>query len=94
MAQLYIRCGMHDEALKTYHYILILLQQQDSSAKRTEMAATLSSMGLVYYALRDYSSALQHYKQVLTIQSHLQHDNDDTGVHRHFEIATTLNSIG
>jgi len=64
------------------------IQAKETESKKLEVAATLSSIGLMLYHSQDYESAFETYQEALRLRrEHYGSDDNE-------DIALTLNSIG
>lgn len=88
IAQIQKQSSDLNAAFETYREIYAL--QAESSEKDTlEVASTVSSMGLMKYLVKDFTSALNFYLEALRLRR--LHFGEDAV---HADIASTLNSIG
>lgn len=91
VASIYIRCRMSYEALRCYSFIYDIQQEFEAAGvvPKSEVAATLSCMGLMNYMLKKYPAALRFYQEELRLRLEIQNCSTDSE-----DVAISLNSIG
>ncbi len=87
IAHVYKQLGNHKKALGAYK-LVHQMQIKTFGDSDTQVAESLSSIGLMEYHLRDFESSFESYQEALRIR------RQNLGTDEHSDIASTLNSIG